>query len=68
MTVNQSTTARSSQRLTTAEEYRSLLDKYDTFLFDCDGVIWTGPTLVPGIKEVLTMLRKEGESVEGLVS
>jgi 4-nitrophenyl phosphatase len=51
---------RTSQRLNTPEAYASLLDKFDTFLFDCDGVIWTGPTLVPGISTVLEMLRAKG--------
>jgi 4-nitrophenyl phosphatase len=52
--------SRTSQHLTTEEEYSRLLDKYDTFLFDCDGVIWTGPKLVPGITKVLDLLRSRG--------
>lgn len=51
---------RTSQHLTSAEEYAQLLDRYDTFLFDCDGVIWTGPKLVPGITKVLDLLRSRG--------
>ena len=51
---------RTSQHLTSAEEYAQLLDRYDTFLFDCDGVIWTGPKLVPGIAKVLDLLRSRG--------
>jgi hypothetical protein len=51
---------RTAQRLTKPEEYAELLDRFDTFLFDCDGVIWTGPTLVPGMTDVLTMLRSKG--------
>lgn len=54
-------TERSAQRLTKPEEYAELLDRFDTFLFDCDGVIWTGPTLVPGVTDVLTMLRAKGK-------
>jgi hypothetical protein len=52
---------RTSQRLTKVEEYAQLLDKFDTFLFDCDGVIWTGPKLVPGVTDVLNLLRSRGE-------
>ncbi|KAI5453761.1 hypothetical protein NCC49_005574 [Naganishia albida] len=52
-----------AQRLDTPEQYAALLDKFDTFLFDCDGVIWTGPTLVPGITDVLTLLRSRGKNI-----
>lgn len=44
-------------RLSTREDYASLLDKYDTWLFDCDGVLWQGDTLVEGATEVLQLLR-----------
>ncbi len=54
---------RVSEKLTTKEQFETLLDDFDTFLFDCDGVIWTGPTLVPGVKEVLDMLRTKGQPV-----
>ncbi|GAA5851151.1 hypothetical protein JCM8547_004147 [Rhodosporidiobolus lusitaniae] len=40
--------------------YRDLLDSKNTFLFDMDGVIWTGPagnTLTPNIGETLAYLR-----------
>lgn len=52
-----------SQRLTTAAGYASLVDKFDTFLFDCDGVIWSGPKIIPGVKEVISYLRSKGELV-----
>ncbi|KAI5453760.1 hypothetical protein NCC49_005573 [Naganishia albida] len=54
---------RTSQRLATAGQYAALLDKFDTFLFDCDGVIWTGPTLVPGVRTVLDLLRSRGKHI-----
>jgi hypothetical protein len=50
------------QRLTSAAEYMQLLDKCDTFLFDCDGVLWTAPKLLPGIPKALDLLRKRGIS------
>ncbi|GJN89294.1 hypothetical protein Rhopal_002274-T1 [Rhodotorula paludigena] len=46
--------------------YRQLLDRYDTFLFDCDGVIWTGPAgnvLTDDIVETLDLLRSEGKKL-----
>ena len=45
-------------RLHSVEEYKTLLDKYDTWLFDCDGVLWEGTRLIPGVVEVLSYLRK----------
>ena len=47
--------------LSTKEEYESLVDRYDTFMFDCDGVIWHGDRLVPGAREVLSILRERSE-------
>ncbi|KAJ9120096.1 hypothetical protein QFC22_002994 [Naganishia vaughanmartiniae] len=57
-------TAKTAQRLSKPDEYAALLDRFDTFLFDCDGVIWTGSTLVPYMIDVLTMLRSKGEYSE----
>lgn len=51
------------KRLSSKEEYTSLLDKYDTFLFDCDGVLWSGDDLIPRAKEVLAKLRSKGKQV-----
>lgn len=48
-------------KLSTKADYQTLLDKYDTWLFDCDGVLWEGTRLIPGAKEVLAYLRKIGE-------
>ena len=41
------------------DQYRALVDKYDTWLFDCDGVLWNGDQPVDGAKEVLEMLRRQ---------
>jgi 4-nitrophenyl phosphatase len=46
-------------RLNTREEYATLLDKYDTFLFDCDGVLWNGDLVVEGVTDVLGLLRSK---------
>ena len=46
--------------LSTIEEYRKLVDSVEVFLLDCDGVIYHGPVVVPGVKEVLKYLRSIG--------
>ncbi|KAI3829444.1 hypothetical protein L1987_03568 [Smallanthus sonchifolius] len=42
---------------------RSLLDSVDCFLFDCDGVIWKGDTLIDGVPQTLEMLRSKGKKL-----
>ncbi|KZO99140.1 2-phosphoglycolate phosphatase [Calocera viscosa TUFC12733] len=49
-------------RLQTAEELSKLLD-YETFLFDCDGVLWQGDVLIPGAKEALALLRQHKKRI-----
>jgi hypothetical protein len=38
-------------------DYAKLIEKYDTFLFDCDGVLWIEEHVIPGAAEVLGYLR-----------
>jgi 4-nitrophenyl phosphatase/phosphoglycolate phosphatase len=40
-----------------------LLDNVDVFIFDCDGVIWRGDSLIEGIPETLDKLRKMGKKM-----
>ena len=47
-----------SVRISSPGEYAKLLDNYDTWLFDCDGVLWRGDQLIEGVTEVLDMLRR----------
>lgn len=49
------------QTLSTPEEYKKLVDSVEVFLLDCDGVIYHGPVVVPGVKEVLKYLRSIGK-------
>lgn len=49
-------------KINTAAAARELLSRYDTFLFDCDGVIWIGDELLPSVKETLQLLQKEGKT------
>ncbi|XP_068664936.1 phosphoglycolate phosphatase 1A, chloroplastic-like [Aristolochia californica] len=38
-----------------------LIDSVETFIFDCDGVIWKGDSLIDGVPETLDMLRSRGK-------
>ena len=33
------------------------MDSVKAFIFDCDGVIWKGDSVIPGVPETLDMLR-----------
>ncbi|XP_050242655.1 phosphoglycolate phosphatase 1A, chloroplastic-like [Quercus robur] len=48
----------SAQPLKNAEE---LINSVETFVFDCDGVIWKGDKLIDGVPETLDMLRSKGK-------
>ncbi|KAI9106171.1 HAD-like domain-containing protein [Phlyctochytrium arcticum] len=37
------------------------IDSIDTFLLDCDGVIWSGNHTIEGVQEVLDILRAKGK-------
>lgn len=41
----------------TLNDKRALLDKVDCFIFDCDGVVWRGDSVIEGVPETLDMLR-----------
>jgi 4-nitrophenyl phosphatase len=43
----------------TPERYQELLDKYDTWMFDCDGVLWLGDRAIDGVVDVLRLLRSQ---------
>ncbi|KAH8926953.1 2-phosphoglycolate phosphatase [Atractiella rhizophila] len=45
------------------EFLKSFLDKYDVFIFDCDGVLWINDDLIGRAKEALDHLRKLGKTV-----
>ncbi|KAJ2921888.1 hypothetical protein H1R20_g15205, partial [Candolleomyces eurysporus] len=52
-----------SARLSKPEDYEALLRDYDTWLFDCDGVLWRGDNLIEGVTDVLDMLRRRNKKV-----
>ena len=39
------------------------IDRFDVFLFDCDGVLWSGDHLFEGTVETLELLRTRGKRV-----
>ncbi|EAW09426.1 4-nitrophenylphosphatase [Aspergillus clavatus NRRL 1] len=45
------------------EGIKEFLDRFDVFLFDCDGVLWSGDLVYPGTVETLEMLRSNGKQV-----
>ncbi|KAG0054541.1 hypothetical protein BGZ83_011041 [Gryganskiella cystojenkinii] len=51
------------KKLTKVEEYKAFLDQYDTFLLDCDGVLWHGSHVLEGILETVHFLRKNGKKL-----
>ncbi|KAF9304385.1 hypothetical protein BGZ74_001686 [Mortierella antarctica] len=49
------------QKLNTVEEYKSFVDKFDTFLLDLDGVLWHGSHVLDGVVDTVDFLRKNGK-------
>ncbi|KAJ2905592.1 hypothetical protein MKZ38_004886 [Zalerion maritima] len=37
------------------------IDKFDTFLFDCDGVLWSGDHVFDGVIDTIQMLHEKGK-------
>jgi len=50
-------------QLLSSGNFKSLFDSVDTFLFDCDGVIWKGDTLIDGVSQTLDLIRSKGKNV-----
>lgn len=50
-------------KINSKEKAESFIDQFDTFLFDCDGVLWLGTHLLPYVKETLDMLQAKGKQV-----
>ena len=42
---------------------KKLLDRTDTFIFDCDGVVWRGDSLIARVPETIALLRSMGKRV-----
>ncbi|ODQ64860.1 2-phosphoglycolate phosphatase [Nadsonia fulvescens var. elongata DSM 6958] len=50
-----------STKITNKEQVEAFLESYDTFLFDCDGVLWSGTHLLPHVVETIELLRSRGK-------
>lgn len=48
-------------KITTKQQALEFLAKYDTFVFDCDGVLWQGNHLLDHVVETIDMLRSQGK-------
>ncbi|KAG2217025.1 hypothetical protein INT45_011576 [Circinella minor] len=51
------------KELVTQEERKEFVDKFDNFLFDCDGVLWEGTQLIPGVEKAMEELRSKGKNI-----
>lgn len=45
------------------EETKEIVEKFDSFLFDCDGVLWNFDRLLPKVEETLSFLRGLGKNI-----
>ncbi|KAG2688691.1 hypothetical protein I3760_09G107300 [Carya illinoinensis] len=54
--------SRASQLLS-SQSIGDLLNSDEAFLFDCDGVIWKGDTLIDGVPQTFDMLRSKGKKL-----
>lgn len=50
-------------QLLSVHNAKHLLNSVDAFLFDCDGVIWRGDTLIDGVPQTLQLLRSKGKKL-----
>lgn len=52
-----------STKITDKASAQNILDSYDYFIFDCDGVIWLGDHLLPSVVETLSLLKELNKKV-----
>ncbi|XP_002534339.3 phosphoglycolate phosphatase 2 [Ricinus communis] len=56
-------TAKRVAQLLSSNNFRTLFDSVEAFLFDCDGVIWKGDKLIDGVSQSLELLRSKGKKL-----
>lgn len=52
-----------SIKINNKDQILSILENYDYFLFDCDGVLWLGDHLLPSVKETLQLLKQHNKTI-----
>ncbi|KAL2314953.1 4-nitrophenylphosphatase [Schizosaccharomyces pombe] len=52
-----------AKKLSSPKEYKEFIDKFDVFLFDCDGVLWSGSKPIPGVTDTMKLLRSLGKQI-----
>jgi len=45
------------------DDLQRFVERFDNFLFDCDGVIWHGEELIKGVQTVLELLRTKNKKL-----
>eukprot|EP00834_Sanchytrium_tribonematis_P003878 NODE_167_length_14562_cov_0.357256.p8 type:complete len:280 gc:universal NODE_167_length_14562_cov_0.357256:1832-993(-) len=61
---NQSDTLKSKKVIrVTSQNAKSIIDKYDTFLFDMDGVLWQGNKLIQNSIETIQLLKDNNKQI-----
>lgn len=63
MTSSKTASSLAANVLKLSDPEKELLDQVDVFIFDCDGVIWRGDSLIDGIPETLAKLRAAGKKM-----
>ncbi|KAI9291124.1 putative 4-nitrophenylphosphatase [Neoconidiobolus thromboides FSU 785] len=53
----------SIQQLKTKQQKEEFLNSFDNFILDCDGVLWLGKEVIPGIPETIHYLRELGKKL-----
>ncbi|KAF8876064.1 HAD-like domain-containing protein [Infundibulicybe gibba] len=52
-----------SVRLSSKDQYEQLLNDYDTWMFDCNGVLWRGDGIIDGVSRTLDILRSHRKRI-----
>lgn len=52
-----------STKITEKSQVTKLLEDYDYFLFDCDGVLWLGDHILPSVRETLSLLKQHNKTI-----
>lgn len=52
---------RTPAKISSKEQAQKLIDDHDNFLFDCDGVIWLGETMIPGVLKTIEYLQSKNK-------